>query len=399
MQLHNNISIHPSTTVIVVIPCYNEPNLHKSLQSLFDCEPTQTNVEVITVINSSEIDNEAIILQNKNSLASALTWATTHQHNKIHFSFIEAIKLPKKEAGVGLARKIGMDEAYQRLASIGKTDGVIVCFDADATCAKNYLTAIETHFNQHPKSVGCSIYYEHPIAGTEFPQRIYEGIVQYELHLRYYKEALKYVGLPYAFHTVGSSMAVRAAIYHKQGGMNKRKAGEDFYFLQKIVPLGNFTELNSTTVYPSPRISERVPFGTGRAMQQWTNNDDETLYTYNFNSFTELKIFFDNSEQLFYNNEIPLPKNLLAFLKENDFDNNLKKIRANATNSKHFKELLFKWFNAFKTLKFLHFYRDNYLENQPIDEAANMLLKTINLEEQQSMKDLLLEYRNLQVTK
>ena len=384
MQHHNNIPIHPSTTIIVVIPCYNESNLVKSLQSLYDCEPTQTNVEVITVINSSEADSKEVLEQNQYSLNEALAWSSTHQRDKIHFSFIEATGLPKKDAGVGLARKIGMDEAYNRLA---------------ATCAKNYLSAIESHFNQHPKSVGCSIYFEHPIDGNEFSQRIYDGIIQYELHLRYYKEALHYVGLPYAFHTVGSSMAVRAAIYHKQGGMNKRKAGEDFYFLQKVIPLGNFTEINTTTVFPSPRISERVPFGTGRAMQQWTNNNDETLFTYNFNSFKELKIFFDTSELLFSDDEIPLPKSVLAFLKENDFESNLKRIRANATNSKHFKELLFKWFNAFKTLKFLHFCRDNFHINQPINEAANIVLKTINLEEQQSMKDLLLKYRNLQITK
>lgn len=113
--------------------------------------------------------------------------------------------------------------------------------------------------------------------------------------------------------------------------------------------MGNFTEINTTTVFPSPRISERVPFGTGRAMQQWTNSEDELLFTYNFTSFEELKIFFDNSELLFSDDEISLPKSVLAFLKENDFESNLKKIRANATNSKYFKELLFKWFNAFKT--------------------------------------------------
>ena len=134
-------------------------------------------------------------------------------------------------------------------------------------------------------------------------------------------------------------------------------------------------------------------------MQQWTNNNDETLFTYNFNSFKELKIFFDTSELLFFDDEIPLPKSILAFLKENDFESNLKKIRANATNSKRFKELLFKWFNAFKTLKFLHFCRDNFYQNQPINEAANVLLKSIILEEQQSMKDLLLKYRALQLKK
>src|SRR5690606_19808654 len=118
------------------IPCYNEPNLVKSLQSLYDCEPTQTKVEVITVINSSVIDAKEVLEQNQHSLNEALAWSSNHQRDNIHFSFIEATGLPKKDAGVGLARKIGMDEAYNRLASTGKTDGIIVCFDADATCAK-----------------------------------------------------------------------------------------------------------------------------------------------------------------------------------------------------------------------------------------------------------------------
>jgi hypothetical protein len=44
----------------------------------------------------------------------------------------------------------------------------------------------------------------------------------------------------YAYHTVGSAMAVKAYQYVKVGGMNRRQAGEDFYFIQKLVHSGNF---------------------------------------------------------------------------------------------------------------------------------------------------------------
>ncbi|PKP42906.1 MAG: family 2 glycosyl transferase [Bacteroidetes bacterium HGW-Bacteroidetes-12] len=381
---------------MVVIPCYNELNLIDSLKSLFNCASTKENIEVITVINSSDNEDVKIINRNKNALDSALDWVGNHQRKNIHFSFIEATNLPKKEAGVGFARKIGMDESYNQFLEIGRKDGVIVCFDADATCSKNYLVEIENHFKKHTKTTGCSIYFEHPIEGNEYPQAIYEGIIQYELHLRYYKEALAFVGLPYAFHTVGSSMAVRASVYQKQGGMNKRKAGEDFYFLQKVIPLGNFSEINLTTVFPSPRISERVPFGTGRAMQQWINNKQKELLTYNFTSFLDLKVFFDKSEQFFTEDDVELPESIQLFLHEINFNENLIKIRANSTNKNHFKSLLFKWFNAFKTLKYLHFSRADFYENESILIASNKLATKIGVAPKNEAKSMLIAFRNIQ---
>ena len=55
-------------------------------------------------------------------------------------------------------------------------------------------------------------------------------------------------------------MAVKALPYVKAGGMNRRQAGEDFYFIQKLVPSGGYFSLNSTTVYPSPRASDQGSF-------------------------------------------------------------------------------------------------------------------------------------------
>jgi len=393
----HNFSIFPnSTSLIVVIPCFNELNLINALQSLLNCDATINHVEVITVINASENEKQEVLQQNNKTLIEALNWTENSGRKNIHFSFIEATNLPEKDAGVGLARKIGMDEAYNQFLAIKNSDGVIVCFDADATCSANYLAEIENHFKIHTKTTGCSIHFEHPVEGNEYPQAIYNGIVQYELYLRYYKEALHFIGLPYAFHTVGSSMAVRASVYKKQGGMNKKKAGEDFYFLQKVIPLGNFSEINSATVFPSPRISERVPFGTGRAMQQWINNDQKVLLTYNFTSFLDLKVFFDKSEQFFTEDDVELPESIQLFLYEINFNENLIKIRANSTDKNHFKVLLFKWFNAFKTLKYLHFSKANFYENESILIASNKLATKIGVALQNEAISMLIAYRNFQ---
>jgi hypothetical protein len=92
---------------------------------------------------------------------------------------------------------------------------------------------------------------------------VFDAVANYELHQRYYLLAVRYTGYPYAFHTVGSCFAVRAEAYCRAGGMSRRQAGEDFYFIQKLAGQGGFTECRSTSVYPSPRPSDRVPFGTG----------------------------------------------------------------------------------------------------------------------------------------
>ncbi len=105
--------------------------------------------------------------------------------------------LPGKYFGVGLARKIGMDEAVYRFNLLNNENGVIVALDADTLCAENYLVEIENHFNKFPGTEGCSIYFEHPLKGNDFDSKVYETICQYELSLRYYKQGLKWAGLPF----------------------------------------------------------------------------------------------------------------------------------------------------------------------------------------------------------
>ncbi len=381
--------------LIVVIPCSNEPDLISSLKSLKNCKRPKCSVEVIVIINASEIASEGILKQNKITYSLANEWIVSNQTEGLKYFLIEENELPKKHAGVGLARKIGMDEAVRRFEVINKPKGVIVCFDADSNCDENYLVEIEKHFNINPKTPACSIHFEHPIEGDEYPQEIYSGIIQYELHLRYYKNGLTYAELPYAFHTIGSSMAVRSNTYQKQNGMNKRKAGEDFYFLQKLIPLGGFTEIKTTKVIPSPRVSDRVPFGTGRAMQEWVNDGKKELSTYNVQSFKDLRQFVEVVPELYRNDEVIISKTISTFLTEIDYKENLPKIRENSTSEEHFTKLFFNWFNAFKVLKYVHFARDYFYPNQPVFEASNDLLELVGEKDQSDLKPLLIKYREL----
>jgi hypothetical protein len=253
------------------------------------------------------------------------------------------------------------------------------------------------HFEQHPKTQACSIYFEHQF--NHLDKRFNEGILQYELFLRYYVQALRFAGHPYAFHTVGSAMAVRAQSYREQGGMNTRQAAEDFHFLQKFIELGKLTDLTTTTVFPASRISNRVPFGTGKAMTDWIENNATFLPAYHINIFKDLKIFLDRTPELYSlqnNTEIQawvktLPESVQLFLEPLSFENVIKNIQENTASRIQFTKRWFRWFNGLKALQFVHFAQKNGYPNQPILEASQALLKIKNETIENQTAQLILE--------
>jgi len=388
--------------MIIVIPCYDEPELKKSLSALHKCPQPACNVEVITVINASEKETDDIKNRNLKTFNESVLWASENSDSGIQFHFILNNELPQKHAGVGLARKIGMDEAVRRFEKI-KKDGIIVCFDADSSCEMNYLEELETHFANNPSTPGCSIYFEHPLHGNEFPDAIYSSIIEYELFLRYYKQCLEYCGLPFAFHTIGSSMAVRSSAYQKQGGMNRRKAGEDFYFLQKIIALGNFSELNSTKVIPSPRPSHRVPFGTGRAISERLNSSGSEMKTYDLRIFEEIRTFVSMIPVWYkkkkWERTSELSDEFLEFLIKEGVEQKWNEMIRHSSGEKGFYSRLYEWFDPFFVLKLVHHLRDVKYPDEPLADMCNLLLKRNGSTEISGVKELLKRFREIDIKK
>lgn len=391
----------PKLGMVVVIPAHNEEEVISAVKSLYQCDLPSQKVEIIVVFNASEQDEAELIAINRKAADQLRTWSEDQVHEQIQLHIIEENALPHKHAGVGLARKIGMDEAVRRFESSNHEDGIIVCFDADSSGEKNYLIQIENHFERHPKTSACSIHFEHPIEGDEFSEIHYENILNYELHLRYYKNGLAYAGLPYAYHTIGSSMAVRLKDYCSQGGMNRRKAGEDFYFLQKFIDLGNFSEINSTKVIPSARSSDRVPFGTGRAIKEALNGTKKLDETYAFESLKILKSCFANIKDWYISSNRPIfHESLIAFEGKDELEKKLLEIKIQSSTYAIFYKRFFLWFNAFKTLKFIHFLRDQYYPMEKLTKAVPSLLIGLNIEfEEGENRALLLRLRELDKSK
>ena len=364
--------------LIVVIPAHDEESLIPTLESLAACNKSECTVEVIVVFNASEISDKEVTDRNVRSKCQLIKWYENQNDLKFKVYVLEENSLPKKYAGVGLARKIGMDEAVRRFEAVDNPKGIIACFDADSKCDTNYLVELENHFIKFTNSAACSIYFEHPTEGEEFTSDVYEGIYWYELHLRYYKNALAYAGFPFAFHTIGSSMAVMASAYCKEGGMNRRKAGEDFYFLQKFISNNELTELKTTKVIPSPRPSHRVPFGTGRAIQEMIDEEREIEKTYAFETFEIMRECFVDASNWFEKTPV-FHKHLIAFYGEENLNKKINEIRRQSTDKNRFEKRLFQWFSAFQALKFAHFLRDENKGLQLLNTEVEKLLQKMNL--------------------
>jgi len=375
----------PNLGMIIVIPCHNEPDIVSSVKSIYTSSVPKCPIEIIVVINGSSDNPESVEIQNKKSyeelhaIDDLPDWCKLYVIMNNNFS-------PKK-AGVGLARKIGMDDAVRRFVYLEKFDGIIVCYDADSQCEDNYLVEIEKCFSNQ-KITSAGINYEHPTEGNEFDDDIYDYITQYELHLRYFIHMQKMIGLPYAYHTVGSSMACKVEAYCAVGGMNQRKAGEDFYFMHKLIKYGGHTELNSTKVIPSPRVSDRVPFGTGKAVGDLDKSESGIYQTYNPKSFLALEKLVKRLPSIYKSRSYPddLPEPVQTYLKEIDGDKNLSMIIKNTTDYPSFEKRFWHWFDAFQLMKYLHFVRDRWYADIDVVEIPWTYSKIENPDVREMLK-------------
>jgi hypothetical protein len=349
-----------------------------TLDCLKNCIQPKLRIEVLTLINHSEISSQEDKKYNQKTREEIDKWISRNNTEMIDFYVSGPVTLRKKWAGAGLARKTGMDEAVRRFNLLNKPEGLIVSLDADTIVKKNYLNEIEKHFKQHRKQIGATLAFEHQKTGLSVKHL--EGIELYEKYLAYYKQSLAFTGYPYSLFTIGSAFAVKAQAYVKRGGMNRRQAGEDFYFLQGLVQLGEVGEITGTKVYPSARLSDRVPFGTGPILQKWMNGEEDLTKTYNFQAFQDLKSFFDARENLFKMNEEDyyqfiktLPKTIFGFLQTDRFWNELNDLIKNCSSLRSFQKRFFQKFNAFKILKFLNYAHEAFYKKADLQQQIEKM--------------------------
>lgn len=343
----------------VVIPSLAETaNLQLTLESLSQNPADLTDRYCVLIIVNQRADaSDSEKFDNQATLQMLPRWKLQLGLDNLIWVDASSVgrELPPRQ-GVGLARKIGLDLALP-LLDYQSGDPLLICLDADTVVQPDYLPAIAEHFT-NASSGGACIPYRHQPAGDRAGQA---AIDRYELFLRSYVLGLELAGSPYAFHTVGSAMACRASAYVSAGGMNRRLAGEDFYFLQQVHKSSGVETLSGTVVHPSPRSSHRVPFGTGRSVGDMLLEGEERLLFYQPAIFKLLgkwlacvkgNIYADTTAIL--DSAAQISPVLREFLDQADFSASWENLKKNNRDGTKLWNAFNGWFDAFRTMKLIH---------------------------------------------
>jgi hypothetical protein len=378
-QLIANDTDHISQ--VVVIPAYAEREmLFSTLASLARNTPAVlASCLVICVVNNQMNSPDEVKknnLQTMECLESLIKKQSLHmfcKEEQLHQSLTDigdanmklgyinastpGYEIPQRVGGVGMARKIGMDTALRLLGTESATPHVILSLDADTLVQDHYLSAIRHDFTKAVKTA--IVAYEHQMPSDDLEKA---AICCYEIFLRYWVLGLKYAKSPWAFHSIGSTITVSTDAYLEVRGMNRRAAGEDFYFLNKLAKVSNIDYIKDTCVYPSARASTRVPFGTGKRIQRFLSGTyEKEYYLYDPKVFLILAAWLQLMEEMILEHENQIvvkagcihPR-LKIFLDDNQFPMIWSKIRRVAREKKLLVKHFHDWFDGFRTLKLIH---------------------------------------------
>jgi hypothetical protein len=309
--------------------------------------------------------------------------AAVHEHPRGALLLVDRAtrghELPPRH-GVGLARKIAADIALAIWSKGNVASPWIHCTDADVALPTSYFQAA-TPGNAGDSGAALLYPFRHVDATCE--------ALEYEVSLRYYVAGLRFAGSPYAFHTIGSTIAIHATAYARARGFPKRLAAEDFYLLNKLAKVGAIRSLDGEPIRLSARASKRTPFGTGRALERARGRarDLAPLCVYHPDVFSNLGAWLQTLRALAETGDAADLAELLAKQIAGWPSANAERLRAQLdqggawaaaligvqrcrtpiTRAKH----LHGGFDAFRTLKLIHALRASGLASIPLREALS----------------------------
>ncbi len=338
----------------IVIPAYAELEfLPKTLESINKNKPELLEQTLVVVVVNNATNAPQSVKEN-NQLTIQKLKGSNYQFT---LAAIDAgssgLELPLKYAGVGLARKIGIDLALPHLTS---PKSLIFCTDADTKVSPDYLSKVKQYFESFDVEAAV-VGFRH----LESPNSDLEkAIRQYENYLLTTAQNMRDAGSPYGYVAMGSTIVCTAKAYCAVGGMPRKKATEDFYFLQELSKYCGVQTIPEILVFPSPRPISRVYLGTGYRMEQMQKGFDITNLYYSDDAFLYLSNWLQLGSHAFGNTLHDISKkltdihpHLVEFLESEGIENIWSKIQNNAPSDIHFKEQFHRWFDGLKTIRFL----------------------------------------------
>jgi len=288
--------------------------------------------------------------------------------------------MPEK-GGVGMARKVGCDLALALFQKGQILSPWLHCSDGDVVLPETYFECANTGLIDDSRVAALVYPFEHVVTpATESDVAL--AMHLYELSLRYYVAGMRFAGSPYAFHTIGSTMAVNARHYAQVRGFPRRDAGEDFYLLNKLAKVGEIHELaggkDCRPIEIQARRSDRVPFGTGAAVNAITGLVDpvKDFRYYHPAVFPLLKTWLKSWPAIWASRSThidglaaqaePPPAewntwrdDLVRSLQDIGAEKALAHAFRQSSDLAQFTRQMHTWFDAFKTLKLIHSLRNN----------------------------------------
>ena len=320
---------------VLSVPAFDE--LHDFLQRVLAQGASDLLVIVVVNVPDHVGREDAAFIGTRGllDLAGALD-----RSRNVDVAVVDRVNTPvPKRAGVGLARKIGADIALRHIVDGRIEVPVIFSTDADVALPPDYFDA----------ACGGAAGWVYPFVHTSPDRDLARRGLMYELSLRYCVNRLEYAGSPYAFHTIGSCLAVDATSYAKVRGFPRRNAAEDFYLLNKLAKVGRIHRLKAPVIEIQARASTRVPFGTGPGIAR-VPGDSNAMSGYASATFDALKAFFASVAAG------TTPERSLRGL-----------LDAIGYQPRRDERALHTWFDAFRTLKFVRAARREFPDAPLLD--------------------------------
>jgi hypothetical protein len=204
--------------------------------------------------------------------------------------------------------------------------------------------------------------------------------------MSYFVAALKKHGSAYAHPSLGSTLSIHALDYANVRGYPKRSAGEDFHILNKLSKITPLTLLPSPSIEVQARTSARVPFGTGPALSRIIENlrqqpNGSGYLSYNYASFKLLAqglAALGAACQSTQGAKVEFPPQVSKILNELGLEKILPQLTDTNTPRNQRQRVANEWFDALKTLRFIHlarrFYPDKSLLETLRSEAGELQL-------------------------
>jgi len=345
---------------------------------------------MILVVNETEAASGHVSVANQNFAAEVndrfrMCWQSTASSGLTLYQdpassrdlllvnrFSDGRQFPPK-GGVGHARKTGADLAAYLVHQRRVRSPWIHCTDADVRLPQRYLTCSAAISEDSAQDTAALVYpFRHSVVMDNTDDEIMQATQLYEYSLRYYVAGLSFASSPYAFHTIGSTMAVNAAHYARVRGFPRRQAGEDFYLLNKLAKVGSIRQLSAETdcepIDIAARRSDRVPFGTGAAVGKLMEleNPKKEFLLYHPTVFSLLGSWLGSLPAFWQSRSsdvdaILSQPALIGGLEEQGATRALQHALRQSSDAGQFNRQMHTWFDAFRTRKLIHYLRDHHL--------------------------------------